>query len=119
LIPDHSKLTGQVIIASPGTGKALVNDLNLRLTAPNGTTTYWGNQFLDGWSRTGGLPDSINNVENVFIQVPLAGIWKVEVIGYNVPEGPQSYALVVNGEIGSKVPLGVTSQSRMLSTTLP
>jgi uncharacterized repeat protein (TIGR01451 family) len=94
---------------SPTASKALVNDLNLRVTDPSGSIVYWGNQFLGGWSRSGGLPDSKNNVENVYIKTPAAGLWKVEVIGQNVAKSPQPYALVIDGEIGIKPPLRVTS----------
>ncbi len=76
---------------------ALVNDLNLRLTAPDGSTQYWGNVFSGGWSQTGGSADSVNNVENVYVQSPTAGTWTVEVIGQNVPQGSQPFALVVSG----------------------
>jgi uncharacterized repeat protein (TIGR01451 family) len=78
---------------------ALVNNLNLRVTAPNGTTQYWGNRFSGGWSQTGGVADAVNNVENVYVQSPAAGTWTVQVIGQNVPQGPQPYALVVNGNL--------------------
>ena len=84
---------------SPSAAKALVNNLNLRVTAPDGMTTYWGNRFSGGWSTTGGLADNVNNVENVYIQSPQTGIWKVEVLGFNIPFGPQPFALVVNGNI--------------------
>lgn len=84
---------------NPAAGKALVNDLNLRLTAPNGSTKYWGNYFSGGWSVTGGSADTLNNVENAYIQNPTNGSWKVEVIGSNVPNGPQAYALVVDGNV--------------------
>ncbi len=81
--------------ASPGAGIKLVNDLNLRVTAPNGTTVYRGNVFSGGWSTTGGSFDARNNVENVYIQNPTAGLWRVEVLGLNVSTGPQAYALVI------------------------
>ncbi|MCL5998850.1 MAG: S8 family serine peptidase [Chloroflexi bacterium] len=76
---------------------ALVNDLNLRVTAPN-NTVYLGNVFSGGWSQTGGSPDTRNNVENVYVQSPAAGQWKIEVIGQNVPQGPQPFALVIDGD---------------------
>ncbi len=84
---------------SPLASPALVNNLNLKVTAPNGTSTYWGNNFSGGWTQTAGSADTVNNVENVYIQSPTAGKWKVEVIGANVPQGPQPFALVVNGNI--------------------
>jgi serine protease AprX len=77
----------------------LVNDLDLVVTAPGGTK-YRGNIFSGGWSQTGGNADSTNNVENVYIQSAAAGTWTVQVSGANVPNGPQPYALVMDGAFG-------------------
>ena len=41
----------------------LQNDLDLVVTAPDGTTTYLGNVFQNGRSVTGGSADDLNNVE--------------------------------------------------------
>ena len=79
----------------------LVNDLDLVVTAPDGSTTYLGNVFSGGWSQTGGSADDTNNVENVYIQSAAAGTWTVEVTGENIPNGPQPFALVVDGTFGS------------------
>lgn len=49
-----------------GANPALVN--NLDLTVVDGINTYLGNRFSAGWSVTGGAPDVLNNVENVYIQ---------------------------------------------------
>jgi PKD repeat protein len=76
--------------------KHLVNDLNLEVTSPAGDS-YLGNRFQGGWSITGGLPDKQNNVENVYVESPTVGTWTVKVQGYNVPYGPQPFALVVDG----------------------
>ena len=84
--------------ASSGAGTKLVNDLNLTLTAPNGSTTYLGNVFSSGWSTTGGSADIFNNVENVYIQSPTTGDWTITVSGFNVPQGPQPFALVISAE---------------------
>jgi uncharacterized repeat protein (TIGR01451 family) len=97
--------------ASLTAGKALVNNLNLRVTAPNGATTYLGNRFSGGWSQSGGSADTVNNVENVYIQSPTAGWWTVEVIGQNVPQGPQAFALVVDGDVSLEEDLAVTGIS--------
>jgi subtilisin family serine protease len=53
---------------APGANPALVN--NLDLTVVDGANTYRGNRFTAGWSVTGGTPDSLNNLENVFLQSP-------------------------------------------------
>jgi hypothetical protein len=80
----------------------LVNDLDLTVSGGN---TYRGNVFSGGWSQTGGSADRVNNVENVYIQSPGTGAYTVTVNAYNVPNGPQKFALVVDGgTIGSGGP---------------
>ncbi len=96
---------------TPGAGAALVNNLNLRVTAPDGTTTYWGNHFSGGWTTPGGSADTVNNVENVYIQSPTAGTWTVQVIGQNVPQGPQSFALVVGGSLVTPLSIATITPS--------
>ena len=54
-----------------GANPALVN--NLDLTVVNGANTFKGNRFVSGWSATGGSYDTLNNLENVFIQTPSSG----------------------------------------------
>ncbi len=78
--------------------KELVNDLDLSVVTPSGTT-------LSGTDR-------INNVEQLRISSPEIGTYKVRVTGYNVPMGPQDYALVVSGGMPSTYIAGtVTSAS--------
>ncbi len=67
----------------PGTTSASlhrINDLNLRVTSPAGTV-YWGNNGLNAgnWSTAGGSANTVDTVENVFVQNPAAGSWTVEV----------------------------------------
>jgi PKD repeat protein len=78
----------------------LVNDLDLVVTAPGGAI-YRGNNFSGGWSLAGGSADRVNNVENVYVQSAAAGTWTVQVSGFNVPNGPQPFALVVDGAFGA------------------
>lgn len=70
-------------------GPTLVNNLNLIVTAPDGTR-YVGNQAAAGATAA----DSKNNVEVMQVSQPAAGAWKIEVIASNVPQGPQDFALV-------------------------
>ena len=70
--------------------KELVNDLDLTIISPTGQV-YPLNAYYD---RT-------NNVEQVLIASPEIGIYSVQVTGYNVPMGPQDYALVVSGGLPS------------------
>lgn len=83
-----------------GSGIKLVNDLDLLVTAPNGTQ-YKGNIFSGGQSATGGSHDRLNVEECVRINAPATGNWTVRVTGYNIPQGPQPFAVVLNGAFGN------------------
>jgi len=87
--------------ASVNANPALVNDLDLKLI--QGSTIYRGNNFSGGWSVSGGTADSINNVENIYIQKP-SGSYTVTVsasnlMGDGVPGNTdstdQDFALVI------------------------
>jgi hypothetical protein len=80
----------------------LVNNLDLVVVAPGGTT-YRGNNFGAGWSQPGGFADSTNNVESVYIQNPALGTWTVRVEGTNVPQGPQPLAVVLTGALNPPI----------------
>jgi len=82
----------------PTASKMLVNDLNLLVTVPGGTQ-YKGNVFSGGWSAAGGSNDTLNNVECVNIQTPVAGVYTIRVTGAAVALGPQNFALVVSGTL--------------------
>ena len=99
---------------SPAASKALVNDLSLRVTAPNGTQ-YWGNNGLwsGNWSTPGGLANDVDTVENVFVNNAQAGNWTVEVIPTQINQDAHvatsamdaAYSLVVSGScMGSATP---------------
>src|SRR2546427_206298 len=84
-----------------GATKALVNDLDLEVTAPTGTV-YRGNHFApfaQGQSLPGGTFDATNVEEAVILRNAAAGDWTVRVIGSNVPVGPQPFALVATGNL--------------------
>jgi subtilisin family serine protease len=72
--------------ASPAAAVALVNDLDLTVTIPDGEIVYPNG--LDG-------PDGVNNVEAIYIASPAPGIYTVAVSGNNIPRGPQPYAIVI------------------------
>jgi hypothetical protein len=92
-----------------------INDLSLKVTAPDGTV-YWGNHgLLDGiWSVSGGSPNTIDNVENVFIEMPASGNWTVEVQAAEInedshvetPQVDADYALVVSVEAAANETCG-------------
>ena len=93
----------------PGTPAAAIdriNDLTLRVVSPSGTV-YWGNNGLGtgNWSTSGGSPNTIDTVENVFVQNPQAGTWTIEVRADEVVQDGHvetgaldaDYALVASG----------------------
>jgi PKD repeat protein len=94
--------------------KALVNDLNLRLS--DGMGTNWLPWVLDPTPNPVNLSasavpgiDDLNTSEQITINNPLAGAYTVEVEGFAVPFGPQKYYLVwefVTDEITLTYPMG-------------
>lgn len=83
-----------VLVYTDYPGSALVNNLNLIVTAP-GNKKYTGNMALEGAAAF----DSNNNVEVVMISKPAAGEYTIEVVGANIPQGPQDFALVLLGHV--------------------
>jgi len=81
--------------STPAAATHLVNDLDLRVEGASGS--FFGNYFIDGVSADHGLPDRLNNLEQVLVEEPLPGIYLIEVSPHAVPSGPQPFALVVSG----------------------
>lgn len=85
--------------ASVNASKALVNDLKLEVTDPNMVT--YNPWVLDHTPNASTLNDpatrqidTLNNVEQVTIDNPIAGTYTIEVTGDLVPFGPEEYYLV-------------------------
>jgi hypothetical protein len=94
---------------APGADPALVNDLDLEVIAPDGTT-YLGNRFEGGRSVPGGEANRIDNVENVLIDAAGDGTYTVTVRAFNLPgdgvlfggdETDQDFALVISNAVVS------------------
>ncbi len=83
-----------------------INDLTLKVTSPS-STVYWGNNGLSAglWSTSGGVANTKDTVENVFVPNPAAGNWTVDVIGSDIntdvvtgtPGNNADYALWITG----------------------
>lgn len=86
-----------------------INDLNLQVTSPSGTI-YHGNNGLatSNWSASGGSPNDVDTVENVFVETPESGEWTVTITAAEVNEDSNldtgtldaDFALVVSGGAG-------------------
>ncbi len=77
-------------------GEVLVNNLNLILVAPGGRR-HVGNGGGDAVLTM----DATNNVELVQVPVPQSGTWRIEVVGSNVPQPKQDFALAIIGALGA------------------
>lgn len=86
--------------STPAASINLVNDLDLTVTGPTGTI-WRGNVFSGGQSTTGGASDRRNTLEQVLLNAPAAGTYTVAVRAFNVPTGPQPFALVVTGDVAA------------------
>ena len=93
----------------PGTTSASlhrINDLSLRVRAPSGAH-FNGNHNLDvgNYSLPGGAPNDRDTVENVYVDDPESGWWRIEVVAEEVnqdahldtPEDDAAFALVATG----------------------
>jgi hypothetical protein len=94
-----------------------MNDLDLEVREVNTNRLYTGNVFQNGFSATGGLPDSRNNVECVYIQNP-SGVYEVRVIaGFLLGSAHpaittdwQDFALVIdNADVPDAAPVSVAT----------
>ncbi|EEG76288.1 S8 family serine peptidase [Dethiobacter alkaliphilus] len=104
--------------ASPGSGRVLVNDLDLEVQEIDGKNRiYKGNVFAGGYSRAGGHYDALNNVECVYLQKP-AGVYEVRVVAsalralakppFGCRKHGQDFALVIdNAEQVSDKPVNL------------
>jgi len=95
--------------ATPFSGPHRVNDLNLRVTSPSGVV-YHGNTGMatlpiNLYTTPGGSPNTLDTVENVFVQNPQAGLWRVVVSAplvaldqhVETPQVDSDFALVSSG----------------------
>jgi hypothetical protein len=93
----------------PGTTSSTlhrINDLDLIVVSPSNEIYYGNNGLLAGMtSTTGGVPNMVDTVENVYVANPASGLWRVLVYARDVnqdshvetPAVDVDYALVVTG----------------------
>jgi len=79
--------------------KALINDLNLKVTAPNGTEYLpWvlNHDTLHVTDLAIRQVDTLNNIEQVTIDNPAAGNYTITIDGSDIPTGPQEFFITYN-----------------------
>jgi len=84
--------------ADPLAAHALVNDLDLVVTGPDGTRHYpWTlNPYLPAEAAQRLRADHTNNVEQVCVEQPAEGSWLVTVWAAGLPQYDQPYSLVTD-----------------------
>jgi len=88
--------------AAEDANPALINDLDLVVTAPDGTRHYpWTlNPAAPSAAAERDQADRINNLEQVEVDAPIEGTWEVSIVGHIVRDGPQLFSVVAdNGPI--------------------
>ena len=85
--------------ASVSASIALINNLDIELTTPNGTNylpwvlDHTANATILNQPATRGVDDR-NNMEQVTLDNPVAGNYSLSVTGTSIPYGPQTYYVV-------------------------
>jgi len=89
------------VAGSPNAAKALVNDLNIDLVAPDGSQVFPfsldPNNPSNAATATG--PNTVDPIEQVLVANPQNGVWKINVSGASIPNGSQAFALCCNSSL--------------------
>ena len=109
------------------TTPALINDLDLVVTSPSGVRAY-------PWTLDPAAPanaavrvqvDSLNNLEQVYVESPEVGTWQVQVVATAVPDGPQDFSVcttpsprVVDFMLSERFPDRVSPEPRDFMVTV-
>lgn len=81
--------------AAPNVVGTIVNDLDIVALDPNGVQHFpW---TLGGLANPSAPADQtqadhVNNIEQVYVALPLPGLWTIEIRGFSVPSGPQVFS---------------------------
>lgn len=106
--------------------KALVNDLNVKVTGPGGTHYPYVMPYVGDWSlnkiddeATTGV-NTVDNVEQVYLETPTAGNYTVTVdyVG-SLTDDEQTYSLIVSGTTIDAPTIEVTTATYDILATPP
>jgi hypothetical protein len=108
--------------SAPNVLGALVNDLDVHVFSPSNVEHFpWTLDPLNPSApavRTG--RDRLNNIEQVHVDSPETGTWRIEVRGFNVPSGPQSFSIVASPDLlecGSQGVIALDAQAYRCDAT--
>ncbi len=93
---------------------SLVNDLDLIVYAPDGTRHYpWAiDPANPGDPATQAAEDHLNNIEQVTVDSPQPGVWRVQIHGYAVPVGPQAFSVMATPDLVACSSTGIVGLDR-------
>ncbi|MEO0225612.1 MAG: S8 family serine peptidase, partial [candidate division WOR-3 bacterium] len=97
-LPLRAAVTWYDTAAAAGATRAIINNLDVRMIAPNGDS-FKGNVYANGQSVRNPTQryDSIDVLECLRINAPNTGNWTLRVMARNVVTRPQRYAVVLTG----------------------
>lgn len=89
---------------TPNVVPSLINDLDVRAISPGNVTHFpWTlNPANPGAPAVQTVRNSRDNIEQVFVSNPQAGLWTIEVVGFNVPQGPQVFSICGGPNLAAK-----------------
>lgn len=94
----------------------IVNDLDIRVfDAGNQQYFPWTLNTLN--SQNPDAPpvrtqaDHVNNIEQVVVDNPTPGVYRVEILGFNVPQGPQSFSCAATPQLINCTSAGIIGLS--------
>jgi len=84
--------------ATPLVVPSLVNDIDIVVIGPNGTTHYpWTlDQSNPGSPAVRNQPDHLNNIEQVQIDGGQSGVYRIVMTGYSIAQGPQKFSVMAS-----------------------
>ncbi len=102
---------------TPNVSPALVNDLDLVVRSPSGVQHYpWtlGGLASPSTPAVRTQANRVDNIEQVLVNNPEPGVWSIEVVGFNVPVGPQDFSLVASPSVQNCSDVGSVSLNQQL-----
>jgi len=91
---------------TPNVVPSLINDLDVVVRDPGGTQAFpWTlNPSSPGSAAVRTTRNSRDNIEQVLLSNPVAGTWTVDVVGFNVPQGPQPFSICASPNLSTGGP---------------
>ncbi len=98
---------------TPNVNPNLVNDLDLVVMSPSAVQAFpWTlNPTSPSTAAVRTQADHRNNLEQVLVDSPAAGLWEVQIVGTQVPDGPQSFSIAATPNLAVPAALNIVVTS--------